>query len=309
MRTIEDYLMKKRIEIIIILISLVLLSLGIIFINNTSFDKLPSTKAIAQKNISTPTLFVHGWKAGLHSELPLANLAVKTGVAQRGLIIKVSTSGRIYCHGSLTGKSAPEILVKFCNYNAGEFKYARWLHQVMMILKTKYGVTHYNAIGHSMGAYALVAYNEMYGNQANLPILNKLVLIAGPFDGILNRHRWNQPITGKVAKLWDDSINQNRLLPNGRPQIIHAEYRYLLKRVTNFPNQARVLNIYGNLDNGSNSDGTVSVTSALSLGYLLKNHVKGYQVMGNYGYTAEHTLLNEINNNVKQRILKFIWCS
>lgn len=70
--------------------------------------------------------------------------------------------------------------------------------------------------------------------------------------------------------------------------------------------QVNVLNIYGNLDNGSNTDGRISTTSARSLKYLIGNRAKSYQQIEFRGWDAAHSLLRR-NPVVSQKIIDFIW--
>ncbi|GAY72761.1 hypothetical extracellular lipase/esterase precursor [Lentilactobacillus kosonis] len=177
----------------------------------------------------------------------------------------------------------PIIMLQFDNNRAGEVQYAHWITKVCKLLKSKYHVNNLNFVGHSMGAYAAVYYNMLNGNRSDLPRTQKLCLIAGPYDGIINNHKANQPTTGPLKTLWDDMPNQNRLLADGRPKIIHPEYKLLYRLRNNFPHQARVLNIFGNLGDGSNSDGVVTATSDLSLGYLLRDKVSFYQTFETSG--------------------------
>lgn len=175
------------------------------------------------------------------------------------------------------------------------------------MLKHKYHVNQLNFVGHSMGAYAVIYYNLLNGNQKDLPRVNKLCVIAGPYDGIMNNHKSNQPTSGPLVQLWDDAPNQNKILATGRPKIIHPEYRMLYRLRNNFPRQARVLNIYGNLGNGSNSDGVVTTASALSLGYVLRDHVSFYQTFQAFGPKAQHSELHNNNLAVNKILTEFLW--
>ncbi|MFD1124075.1 alpha/beta hydrolase [Lentilactobacillus raoultii] len=289
----------------------VILVLGMfMYLSKNSLDRPTSQqKTTATNHSTTPVLFVHGWGAGLHSQMPLAKKAIRQGVAQKGLYVYVGPSGQVVMYGHLPRhpKKSPEILVKFPNAYMGEFKEAAALHKVLIMLKRHYHVTQYNAIGHSMGAYALTIQSERDGNSPQLPRVNKLVLIAGPYDGILNRHKWDQPTSGALSRLWDDRAGQNHLLRNGQPKIKHPEYQLLMKHRRQFPRQAHILNIYGNVENGTNSDGTVTVTSALSLGSILKDQVASYQVRGFHGRLAKHPYLESKNHRVQQTIINYLW--
>ena len=71
-------------------------------------------------------------------------------------------------------------------------------------------------------------------------------------------------------------------------------------------NQVSVLNIYGDLKDGSDSDGRVSNASSLSEKYLLRNVAKSYQTLEITGKNAQHSKLHQ-NAKVAQAIINFIW--
>ncbi|MBU9790233.1 alpha/beta hydrolase [Lentilactobacillus sp. IMAU92037] len=259
-------------------------------------------------NSNTPTLFVHGWSGTLRSEKEIVTSTEISGAATRRMIIRVRSNGRISVIGTIKPwMRNPIIMVRMDNNRAGEVQYAHWLKKVTKLLKKKYHVNQLNFVGHSMGAYAVIYYNLLNGNQKDLPRVNKICVIAGPYDGIMNNHKSNQPTSGPLMQLWDDMPNQNKILPTGKPKIIHPEYRMLYRLRKNFPHQTRVLNIYGNLGNGSNSDGVVTNASALSLGYILRDHVSFYQTFQAFGAKAQHSELHNNNLAVNKILTEFLW--
>lgn len=132
----------------------------------------------------------------------------------------MQSNGKLRIKGHLNNKMKnPIVQVIFKNNRAGEVKDAHWLMKIMRVLKTTYHVKRYNAVGHSMGSYAWVYYNMLVGNNAKYPRLERAVLIGGPYDGIINNHKLNQPQNPPLSKLWDDRPNENHLLKNGRPKI------------------------------------------------------------------------------------------
>lgn len=266
---------------------------------------------LAQKNYinsNIPTLFIHGWSGTLRSERKMAADAEASGAAKRRMIIRVRPNGKIKVTGTIKKwMRNPIIFLRMDNNRAGEFQYARWLTKVCKLLKAKYHINRLNFVGHSMGSYATVYYNMMNGNRRDLPRSNKLCLIAGPYNGIINNGKQNQPIVGPLAKLWDDQPNANRLLKNGRPKIIHPEYQMLNQLKENIPHQVRILNIYGDLNDGSHSDGVVTNESALSLGYLIKGRVSYYQVFKASGPNAQHSALHNHNLAVDRALTNFLW--
>lgn len=259
-------------------------------------------------NSNIPTMFVHGWGGTIYSEESMATAAEKSGAATKRMVIHVTPSGKVKVQGTLKKwMRNPIILLVFDNNRAGEVKYTQWLTKVNRLLKQKYHVDQINLVGHSMGAYSVIYYNLLNGNNPKLPHINKIIAMSGPYDGIINNHKRNQPLSGPLAHYWDDYPNQNKLLANGRPKIIHPEYETLLKLRNNMPKQARVINIYGNLENGSNSDGVVTNVSDKSLGYLIKDRVTSYSTVELTGPTAQHSRQHIDNPKVDSTLEKFMW--
>ncbi|WP_436410137.1 alpha/beta hydrolase [Lentilactobacillus parabuchneri] len=257
---------------------------------------------------NTPTIFLHGWSSSLRSEKDMVSAAEVSGAASRRMIIHVRPNGKLKVTGTIKKWMVnPIILVRMDNNRAGEVQYAHWLTKVCKMFKNKYHVNQLNFVGHSMGAYAVIYYNLMNGNNKDVPRANKLCVIAGPYDGMMDNHKSNQPTCGPLMQLWDDAPNQNRILATGKPKIIHPEYRLLYRLRKNFPHQARVLNIYGNLGDGSNSDGVVTTASALSLGYILRDHVSFYQTFEAFGDKAQHSALHNNNMAVNKILTEFLW--
>ncbi|MTV81713.1 alpha/beta hydrolase [Secundilactobacillus folii] len=314
---------KRHIQLlvgIVMLAAVFLMGFGVHQLNVKSSDD----KAVAMKTMSSssstqihstnqkqniPTIFIHGVGGKLISERPMVAEAVKAKKASWGLTVYVRANGQINIHGTLKNKNNPIILVQFNNNVAGEEQDAKWLKAVLAELKTKYEVENYNLVGHSMGAYAAVYYAEYFSQAGNQPQMNKLITIAGPFDGILARRRyhWEHRVPRWELKLWDDSENLNHVGTNGKPAIIHPEYRTLLQKRNQFPQQVAVLNLFGNVGSGHNSDGTVSTASARSLRYLVTGRAKSYQEEEITGQNASHFALHQDNKAVRQWILRFLW--
>jgi uncharacterized alpha/beta hydrolase family protein len=192
---------------------------------------------------------------------------------------------------------------------ASPVQYGRFqgLYRIVKYLQQKYNITEFNAVGHSMGAYAWVYYGMHWGANPQLPQVNKMALLAGPYNGILNKGHRNQPTSGKLAKLWTDQSHQNQLQEDGRPKIIHDEYQALLKYKNDFPTNTRVLNIYGNLKDGSQSDGLVTIQSVKSLRYLVSNNAKSYQEFVVNGNTGQHSRLHTDNPTVSHELNNYLW--
>ncbi|MFD0896772.1 alpha/beta fold hydrolase [Loigolactobacillus binensis] len=253
----------------------------------------------------TPTLFVHGWRGTAHSTDQMITAATEVGAAKKVLTVTVGYHGRLTYSGFWRkNQRNPIIQVVFANNRAGEVQYTRWLCKLMRDLKRRYHVKQVNLVGHSMGAYAVVAYAMAAGNRRAYPRLNKLVAIAGPFDGIIGSSAVSHPDDGTT---WTDRPHQNRLMANGEPLIVHPEYLRLERLRRRFPQQAQVLNIYGDLKDGTAADKVVTLVSAKSLRYLVADQAASYQTQKVTGPNAEHSRLHQNNPVVDGALIAFLW--
>ncbi|AVK63913.1 hydrolase [Lactobacillus sp. CBA3606] len=241
----------------------------------------------------TATVFLHGYNGGAASTNYLIKQAEQAGAAQKALVVHVYKDGVMafkgYWHKSIKN---PMVQVVFQDNHAPQKTQIYWLHQVLVQLKTKYGVTSYNAVGHSLGANDIVNQALKYGTDQALPTLQKVVTIAGPFDGLtgyLNAETEAQ--TQTVA---------------AKPVRFSQHFAAMLKQRQNFPQHVKLLNVIGDTDNGFNNDGFVSVASARSVSYLLRDKLAQYQEDFYSGATAAHCALNQ-NPKVAKSMISFLW--
>lgn len=244
-----------------------------------------------------PTLFVHGLRGSSKTMADMLKAAVQTGYRQM-LKIHITHAGKIKVSGKWDDQvEHPLIQITFGNNQARLAFQVRWLHEVMIYLRGQHGVQAYNAVGHSAGSVALVAYAEAYSQDQWLPRLRKLVTIAGPFNGVIGMN---------------ESHNTNFLTADGRPKIMYPKnfwlpsYAELYRQRQQFPRDAAVLNIYGDLNDGSHSDRYISTASARSLGYLLGSIPASFREVGFFGAAAEHSQLHD-NPRVQQLVFDFLF--
>ena len=141
-----------------------------------------------------------------------------------------------------------------------------------------------------MGNLEIINYINDNINNSQLPKINHLVAIAGHYNGLMGQE--------KAEKA---TINQD-----GKPSWEDANYKQLLKLKKTFPTNTRVLNIYGDLQDGTHSDQDVPVKSAKSLKYLVAGRAKSYQELEIKGRMGQHSRLHN-NNQVNQALIKFLW--
>ncbi len=214
---------------------------------------------------ATPTLYIHGLQGSHKSTDKLIKMTSKHG-AKKVFTINVQADGTLQTTGHYTRKSKvkhPLIQVNFENNVAPVSTQTTWLTKVLTYLKQKKHVHNVNIVAHSAGNVTVLT--TMSQTTVKLPKLKHYVDIAGPFDGVVGMN---------------DTPNRNSLDANNRPKIFttatnsYPSYQSLIDTAKTFPKHARVLVLYGNLQDGTNSDGLVTTTSARSVNYLLQDRVK-----------------------------------
>lgn len=241
----------------------------------------------------TATIFLHGYNGGAGSTNYLIKKAEAAGAAQKALVVKVYKNGVMgfkgYWRKSIKN---PMIQVVFQDNHAPQKAQIYWLHQVLVQLKAKYGVTRYNAVGHSLGSNDIVNQALKYGHDRQLPTLRKIVTIAGPFDGL----------TGYLNAETEQHVQKVA----AKPVRFTRHFSAMLKRRANFPAHVQMLNVIGDTNRGFNNDGYVGVASARSVSYLLRHKLAHYQEAFYSGADAAHCALNQ-NPEVARSMISFLW--
>ncbi len=281
--------MKKWMSTIIALVAIV----GVAFGLHQSLKLKRDTAKYTYSNV--PTLFIHGYGGTLNSTKDLVRAAEKAGAAKKMLTARVTKDGQVKLSGHWDkNKYNPMVQVVFSdNRNADFHTDEKWIKHVIVALQQRYGIKSFNAVAHSMGNLGLLTYEMTYGQDKSLPQLRKQVNIAGHFDGILGLNK---------------EVDSNTLDAQGKPTKMVSYYEWLLAHRDNYPDQqVAVLNMYGDLHNGSHSDGRVTTTSAKSLRYLLGNRPKSYREKEIVGPNAQHSKLHENNQVVNREMINFLW--
>ncbi|MEZ7608895.1 alpha/beta hydrolase [Staphylococcus capitis] len=284
---------SKSSAMVFILIIIVTLILFTVLCSRQSGKHIPSSVTQHQHKL-VATLFMHGYGGSEKLESFMVNQAVKKGVTKDVMIAKVSRNGNVTFIGSIDKNvKNPIIKIEFENNRNGDFnENARWIKNVLSQLKSQYNINKFNFVAHSMGNMSFAYYMNNYGNDKYLPHLQKEVNIAGTYNGVLNLN---------------EKINEINLDQNGKPNKMNDDFKKLLslKEVYKDKN-IDVLNIYGDIQDGTHSDGRVSNSSSKSLKYLLGNSPKSYTENKFTGKTAQHSQLHE-NKNIANDIIQFLW--
>lgn len=276
---------KKRLAILIFFIlGLILILTGILNINKESQEI---------KINATPTLFLHGWGSSVNAEHQMTNAIVKNNLSNNITQAIVDKKGKVKLIGKINRNSKnPLIEVGFLNNRTSDyFKNGQWLKNVLIKLRNTYSIKKVNLVGHSMGNMAIMYYILANPNQKNVPQINKIIDIAGHFNGIIGLN---------------DQPHQHQLNDEGKPDHFNLEYRRLLPLRKTFPNNIKVLNIFGDKNNGTNSDGSVTNSSSQSLKYLVANRANSYHEKKIIGSQGQHSKLHE-SKQVDQILINFLW--
>lgn len=289
----KDYLRretmtKKRTVLSIILV--LLLAIGGFFGFSRHAQAVNTDKYVQS---STPTLFFHGYGSSFNAETQMTDAAKAAGVTRKVVRVNVSPNGYAKLIGSIP-KSAKNPIVevnfddnKMTNYHTA----GKWAKNVITLLQKDYKFKSVNLVGHSMGNMAINYYILDNAGKKGMPKVNKVVDIAGHFNGILGV---------------DDKANQMKLASNGKPEKMNKYYKELLKLRKVYPTNTKVLNIYGDKGDGTHSDGRVSNASSQSLKYLVQDRARSYKEKKITGKMAQHSKLHE-NKEVDKLLINFLW--
>lgn len=248
----------------------------------------------------TPTIFVHGWGSSANAETKMTNAARRAGVTKTIVRANVDRQGKVTFNRHIPANATNPIVEVNLednklsgyekNYPRGYKHGANYVKNVILALEKQHHYQSINLVGHSMGNLEIINYINDNADDQSLPKINHLVAIAGHYNGLVREkaaYSKVNPQTGKPAKE-------------------KATYRPLLSLRQNFPTNTRVLNIYGDKQDGSHSDGDVPVNSAKSLKYLVADRAKSYRQVEIKGANAQHSKLHN-NAEVNKLLINFLW--
>lgn len=240
---------------------------------------------------TTPTLFFHGWGSSAHAEQHMVSAAKRAGVTKTVIRANVDSHGDVTLQGKIPHHAInPIVMVNYAdNKNSDYHQDGKYALKVIQALQNTYHFKQVNLVGHSMGNMSVSFYLLDNANRRNLPRLNKQVAIAGHFDGIKGR---DLPANLKVYS------------KTGQPNRMSPAYQQLLDLRTTYPKSAKVLNMYGDIGDGS--DGQVTNQSSQTLRYLVAERATSYQEKKFTGKQAQHSKLHS-NQAVDRTLINFLW--
>ncbi|MHC9532026.1 alpha/beta hydrolase [Dellaglioa sp. L3N] len=281
----------KKYSILITILLILGLGTGFLCSNKSTSRNTPVPVTKKKAVTQIPTLYIHGYGGTANSSNYMIAAANRSGKAQKVLTATVSSTGAITYTGKWRqSEKNPIIQVIFTRNDAEIPEEGRWIGKIADHLKKTYHIKAINLVTHSMGGSSAMYWAESVRTKTS-PKLNKFIPIADPINGVIGI---------------EEKANQNYFLKNNEPALKTSAYKSYYHKRKNFPSNTKVFVIYGNLDDGSNSDSAVSTVSARSMNYLLRGQIKSYQELKITGKNAQHSKLHR-NATVDKAVIQYLW--
>lgn len=230
-----------------------------------------------------PIILIHGSGGDTHSLDEMADhLMNEYKSSTEEMSMSISEKGTITYQGKLT-KDAKRPIIKFGfdQNQAAPMDWSDLLKIAMQDLKTRYGFTQMDGVGHSNGGLALTYFAEDYSKDNTVPNLRKLVAIGSPFNDL------------------DPDDNGDDLtfkkLPNNTSQL-----DYFIEKETKVNPDLEVLSIAGALSEDNLTDGIVPTNSSLASRLFMPNNAKVYMEDLQVGESAIHQTLHETPESIEK---------
>lgn len=259
----------------------------------TTTNKTKSTEHSepALKKSATPTLFIHGYQGTTNSFKSMINHMEQENVAQREMVVTVHPDGSLDTQGELSDeKTNPIIQVIFEDNVSDEWNQTEWIKNTLSFLKDTYQIDKVNLVGHSMGGVSSYRYMGNYSQEDTLPKIENLVALGAPFNDFINT---------------SDHQSLEDLLTDG-PDSVGERYQDFEALTPQISKDTPILLIAGQLNKTEYTDGTVPLSSALSIYPLLKANGFDVDYSVAHGQNARHSMLHE-NGQINQQIAQFLW--
>ena len=292
--------MKKQLYRILGLLAVGVMIVLLWFFWPSQKENAPKAAHINQKQVTTTpkevkaypvTLFFHGYGGTKYSMGGIIQRLCSRYQAKHTLDLTVNTDGTIQTSGTFEQADRLVLInVLFADNKNNEWNQAEWIYQALQFVKTQYHVEKVNVVGHSMGGVSLFRFLETYQNQGELPTVEHFISIAAPFNEFLDTSN-------------EQSLDQ--LLQQG-PTQISPRYQDFQNNIANFPKNVRVSLFAGQLSTSDLSDGTVPLTSALSVNQLLSSRQIPVETFVFKGILAQHSALHA-NPKVDKKIAEILW--
>lgn len=245
-------------------------------------------------NSTTPTFFFHGSGSSYHAEQYMTNAAKRAGVTKTIVIANVNQHNQVTFRGHINKNAVNPIIevnhqVRPLRPTPGNMKKgAAYAYDVVHAAQKQWHFKTMNIVAHSAGNIDVLYMLMDHAKQ--LPQLKKQVAIAAHVNGFIHG---GYPAGSKVAN-------------NGLPSKEDPNFTRMKPLRNRYPRGVKVLNIYGDLNDGTHSDSVVPVNSARTLKYLVGKHAASYQEKEFFGPNARHSKLHH-NPKVNRVLIRFLW--
>ncbi|TFJ76257.1 alpha/beta hydrolase [Carnobacterium maltaromaticum] len=284
--------MKKKFKLSFLFFILCTATFWLVF-KTTLFDPI-FIEVFGQSTISStdeienePIVFIHGYDGSNWTFFTTTLRYSLTDFATRSISLTVLENGEIESHGTYNKNvKRPMIRINFDNPTAEITNNSEWLEKAMTYLKTSYSIKRVSIVAHSYGGLTFTKFAQHF-DETKYPTIDKFIAIGTPFNG---------------SELAKNGKTPYDLGTNG-PKKESVYFSNLFNHRMDLSPNLTFLNIVGDLDNGSRSDGAVAVDSALSARYIFKS--ENYQEKIFHGIFAQHSLLH-MNFKVDTTIQHFL---
>ncbi|HBI6331993.1 TPA: alpha/beta hydrolase [Listeria monocytogenes] len=266
-------------------ITIMILLFGALFLSACQKDdevENSSPPKVDLKN-EIPIILIHGSGGDTHSLDEMADhLMNEYKSSNEAMSMSINSKGKITYQGELT-KDAKRPIIKFGfdQNQATPDDWSKWLKIAMEDLKSRYGFTQMDGVGHSNGGLALTYFVEDYSIDNAVPTLRKLVAIGSPFNDL------DPDDNGE-----DLAFNK---LPSNTPQL-----DYFIDKETKISTDLEVLSIAGALSEDNLTDGIVPTNSSLASRLFMPNNAKVYMEDLQVGESAIHQTLHETSESIEK---------
>lgn len=283
--------MQRIIKGIILVVSFLLVFGGIYYAKVRYFS--PGT-LVKQKDVhysNVPTVFIHGYEGNSFSFGPLLRRFERENVAKREMTIVVQKDGKLSVEGKLKNRNDnPTIMVLFAKDVTDEITQSKWIDKVMRYLYQQ-KVRRVNLVSHSMGGVSSLRYLLEYAGEKT-PVTEHFVAIAAPFNDL--------EIAEDTEEIFAYELTEKG--PSGETPV----YQYFDQAMNQLPTNLHVLDVAGDLKDGTESDGSVSTHSAFALRLLFQKHARSYQELTVTGKSGGHSAITK-SAKLEKQLIKFIW--
>lgn len=215
----------------------------------------------------------------------------RKNIAKREMTIVVQANGQLSVEGKLRNRNDnPTIMVLFAKDVTDEITQSKWIDKVMHYLYQQ-KVRRVNLVSHSMGGVSSLRYLLEYAGE-NTPVTEHFVAIAAPFNDL--------EIAEDTEEIFSYELTDKG--PSGETPI----YQYFDKAMSRLPTNIDVLDVAGDLKDGSESDGSVSTHSAFALRLLFQKHAKTYRELTITGKIGGHSAITK-SPELEEQLIQFIW--